>query len=235
MYKKLAMLIIEVTCWYRVCNTLSVLQVVVGYQVPKTYHLASPLRSRSVKRLARGSYRIVMKDFAMSVLHQRIMASELARSAKKQMKSLSGKKESSMVFGKKEFMTDFTWNMLWDELAKEVPILMFFLKKMVKNADSRKPMVCLIISMLLKDQNKEMCLLQNVISALLYGNGCAKQVSLLLEILDIQLCRYLLCMVNHSDHQILCMNESYTFTHSCVNCLSSLCMHELFALIHYCK
>ena len=35
-------------------------------------------------------------------------ASELARSAKKQMKSLSGKKESSVVFGKKEFMTDFT-------------------------------------------------------------------------------------------------------------------------------
>ena len=151
-----------------------------GYQVPKMYHLASLLRSRSVKRLARGSYHIVMKDFATSVLHQKIMASELARSAKKQMKSLSGKNESSMVFGKKEFMTDFTWNMLWDELAKEGPILMFFLKKMARNADSSKPMVCLIISMLLKAQNKEMCLLQNVISTLLYGNGCAKQVSLLL-------------------------------------------------------
>lgn len=153
------------------------MQVVVGYQVPKTYRLASPLRSRSVKRLARGSYRIVMREFASSVLHQRIMASELARSAKKQMRSLSGKK-SSMVFGKKEYMTDFTWNMLWDELAADVPILMFFLKKLVRDADSRKPVVCLIISMLLKDHNKAMCLLQNVVSALLYGNGCAKQVSL---------------------------------------------------------
>lgn len=105
--------------------------------------------------------------------------------------------------------------MLWDELPKEVPIL-FFLKKMVRNADSSKPMVCLIISMLLKDQNKEMCLLQNVVSALLYGNGCAKQVSLLLEILDMQLCRYLLCMVKPQyNHQIVCINESYVYTFLC--------------------
>lgn len=71
-YNNLTVLITEFTCWCGVCNT-SVLQVVMGYQVPKTYHMASPLRSRSVKRLARGSYHIVMKDFATSVLHQKIM------------------------------------------------------------------------------------------------------------------------------------------------------------------
>ena len=47
--------------------------------------------------------------------------------------------------------------------------------------DSRRVMlVCVIISMLLKKRFPKMGLLQRAISVLLYGNGCSKQVCLLI-------------------------------------------------------
>ena len=118
---------------------------------------------------------MVMCDFASSVHHQKIMAGELARSAKRQIAQLSRKK-TSMVFGK-EHLAEFTWDLLWDELVKEVPILIFFFKKLVRNVEAGKPMICLIICMILRNHNKAMCLLQNIVSALLYGNSCSTQVS----------------------------------------------------------
>ena len=147
-----------------------------GYRVPRTYLLRSPLKKHSVKRLVRGSYRKVMSEFASSVHHQKIMAGELARSAKRQIRQLSGKK-ASMVFGRKEDLAEFTWDLLWDELVKEVPVLIFFLKKLTRDVETSKPMICLIISMILKNHNNAMCLLQNIVSALLYGNSCSTQVS----------------------------------------------------------
>ena len=81
-----------------------------------------------------------------------------------------------MVFGK-EHLAEFTWDLLWDELVKEVPILIFLFKKLVRNVEAGKPMICLIICMILRNHNKAMCLLQNIVSALLYGNSCSTQVS----------------------------------------------------------
>ena len=39
------------------------MQVVVNYRVPRTYLMRSPLKKHSVKRLVRGSYRMVMSEF----------------------------------------------------------------------------------------------------------------------------------------------------------------------------
>ena len=103
------------------------------------------------------------------------MAGVLSQAVKRQIRTLS-RDQSAFVFGKKEHVKEFTWDELWDMLSRKLLLLAFFLKKLVKDVDSSKPVICLIISMLLKKQNRKMCLLQNVISVLLYGNGSAKQV-----------------------------------------------------------
>ena len=56
-----------------------------------------------------------------AVHHQKIMAGELAQSVKRQIQQLS-KKKTSMVFGKKEDSAEFTQDLLWDKLVKEVPV-----------------------------------------------------------------------------------------------------------------
>lgn len=151
------------------------MQVVVGYSVPKTYYLKSPTTAHSVKQIVRGSYHKVMSGFATSAFHQRLLAGALSRTVKRQIRDLF-RDQSALVFGQKEHVKEFTWNELWDELSRKVPLLVFFLKKLVKDVDPSKPVICLIISMLLTKQNRKMCLLQNVISVVLYGNGSAKQV-----------------------------------------------------------
>ena len=148
---------------------------------------------------------MMMSDFASSVHHQKIMAGELARSAKMQIRKLSGKK-TSMVFGKKEHLAEFLCDLLWDELLKEVPILVFCLKLM-RNVEAGKPMICLIISMILKNHNNAMCLLQNIVSALLYGNSCSTQVSTCVCVYE----NYNLCMYTYIGYL-----DIYDFIYLCI-------------------
>ena len=76
------------------------------------------------------------------------MAGALSQAVKRQIRNLS-RDQSAFVFGKKEHVKEFTWDELWDMLSRKLLLLAFFLKKLVKDVDSSKPVICLIISMLL--------------------------------------------------------------------------------------
>lgn len=137
----------------------------------------TPTWARRIKRVVRGSYYALINDFAGSKFHQRMMVSAVARFIKKELHSLSSE-SGSMVFDKKQHVQEFSWDRLWGHLKQKLPLLTECFKKFVRDMETCKPLVCLIISMLLKQRNKRMCLLQCVFSLILYGNGAAKQVSL---------------------------------------------------------
>ena len=53
---------------------------------------------------------------------------------------------------------------------------MSILSKVIPNSVDRKPLQCMIASQLLKTRHPHMCLVQGVVSVMMYGNGVAKQV-----------------------------------------------------------
>ena len=57
-----------------------------------------------------------------------------------------------------------------------MPTLLNLLACLVKDPNKSKSMLCLIISMILKEQLSHMCLVQCGISVLMYGNCTGKQV-----------------------------------------------------------
>jgi len=60
------------------------------------------------------------------------MAGALSRTVKRQIMDLSGD-QSALLISKKEHVKEFTWDELWDTLSREVLLLVFFLKKLVKD------------------------------------------------------------------------------------------------------
>ena len=77
-------------------------------------------------------------------------------------------------------MEYFSWNSIWLELEAKAPMLTTSLKKSMKSfseKNKRIPVVC--ISMLLKCQNKNMCMVQAIVSLILYTGHAGKWVSLI--------------------------------------------------------
>jgi len=69
---------------------------------------------------------------------------------------------------------DFDWDIIWSELQSKAPTLLLFYRHMFRGAS--KPLICFAISLVLKWRSDGMGLVQRVISCLMYGNGCSKQV-----------------------------------------------------------
>ena len=57
-----------------------------------------------------------------------------------------------------------------------MPTFMKLLTSLVSKHDEKKPMLCLVASMILKSHSSRMALAQCGISLMLYGNGATKQV-----------------------------------------------------------
>ena len=69
----------------------------------------------------------------------------------------------------------FTWQEVWLELNKQVPLLVNFFKKLLPKSSFK--FVSFLICAILKKRCKHMSLLQRVFSVLLYSNATNKQVS----------------------------------------------------------
>ena len=69
---------------------------------------------------------------------------------------------------------NFSWEIVWNELQSKTPMLLQFYRHMFRGAS--KPLICFAISLVLKWRSNSMGLVQRVISCLMYGNGCTKQV-----------------------------------------------------------
>ena len=98
------------------------------------------------------------------------------------MKFISSDDHNSLLRDSNDGIKDFKWDRLFGELSRYMPTCVSLLLSFISGKDdSRRVMlVCVIISMLLKKRFPKMGLLQRAISVLLYGNGCSKQVCLLI-------------------------------------------------------
>jgi len=91
------------------------------------------------------------------------------RVERKQMCSLD---HNSMLRNTSEVVKNFSWEVVLEELQNNIPTLVKFLKCVFPQCSS--PILCMVISQLLKFVSPKMALVQQAIS--LYGNGASKQV-----------------------------------------------------------
>ena len=92
------------------------------------------------------------------------------------MKEICSTTYSSILRDSNEGVKQFNWETIWLELLQKMPTLLNLLACLVKDPNKSKSMLCLIISMILKERLSHMCLVQRGISVLMYGNGTSKQV-----------------------------------------------------------
>ena len=81
---------------------------------------------------------------------------------------------------------NFSWGIVWNELQSKTPTLLQFYRHMFRGAS--KPLICFAISLVLKWRSDGMGLVQRVISCLMYGNGCSKQVRISCDVNNYILC-----------------------------------------------
>jgi len=149
----------------------------------------TPSRQSPVRRIARRNY--VSFSNTVVKLHCAKIIKSLSFNIRKEFKHICSDQHFSILRGNPEAIKTFSWMQIWDEIQQHVPTLVSLLTA-ITPADC-KPLVCTIVSMLLKRRHQRMGFLQKVISALFYANGVHKQVINLvtLQFLNCSFYRYI--------------------------------------------
>lgn len=104
---------------------------------------------------------------------------EICHKIKQEMKALSSDKYDSVLKDTIEAVKQFHWDTILMEYEKMLPTLMTLLQNLVPRPSQHKPLICLVVSQLLKSRHQRMGLVQRAVSIMLYGNGSNKQVIIL--------------------------------------------------------
>lgn len=137
--------------------------------------LDSPFTEQNVKRIVLKSYPSLSTALTTSVRTGQYILNQVIRSIKKEIKAICSLTHDSILRDDKEALKYFSWETVWLELLPNVPTLLKILSALVPNPEDDKPLLCLIVSMLLKRWLPKMGLVQRALSLVLYGNGTSKQ------------------------------------------------------------
>ena len=89
---------------------------------------------------------------------------------------------NSILYDSFDGIRYFKWDRLFHELSQGMPTLIKLLLSLLHGCEDGKRVILIsvIASMILKQRNNKLALLQRTISVLLYGKGCSKQVVIFL-------------------------------------------------------
>ena len=94
---------------------------------------------------------------------------------------------------------EFNWELMVDELQAKAPTLLRVLSTICAHNDHRNqkkcgsmhyPSICMAASVILKEQNREMCGLQSMMSLLLFASRVDKVVSVYACVLEVEIAKY---------------------------------------------
>jgi len=142
----------------------------------KKFGIATPWRKKAVKGLTRRSYPSMATALVTSQPGIKPVIYSFARQIKLEIQGLCSEEHDTVLRNSKEAVKFFSWERIWLELKHNVPTLMTLLTLLVKCPENNKPLICFIISVILKQRSAKLGLVQRAISILLYGNGTSKQV-----------------------------------------------------------
>ena len=89
-----------------------------------------------------------------------------------------------VLSGTAQELKDFRWRMLRRELKKKAPTLLRLLEVAASGRTQFDPtIVGMVAALLLRGRNSQLCLLQSIVSVILYAGHTGKQVNILFETL----------------------------------------------------
>lgn len=101
------------------------------------------------------------------------MISHLSKLINSELKTLASLDHNSILRDSFEAVRCFSWETVWMEFEQATPTLLLLFKSLLP---PKKPLVCLLLSMIVKQKSPSLCLVQRAISIMLYGNAAHKQV-----------------------------------------------------------
>ena len=132
---------------------------------------------KNVKRIARRNYTSLSSSLASCSRTSNKVLMDVARGIRKEIKGICSENHNSVLRDTYEGVKHFSWETVWLELLKQVPTLIKLLITILPDHKQSRNVVCLIVCIMLKKSLGKMGLVQRVLSILLYGNRCNKQVS----------------------------------------------------------
>lgn len=154
------------------------------YNCGQKNYTITPNREDATVRIARRSYPSMASTIVDNFSVETITA--LSKQINKEMDLVCSTK-SDTIFNKDCNKVDFSWDRIWQEIEMYLPTMLALLVS-IMDKKTNKPLVCMIVSMVLKHRFHKLSLVQEVISVLLYGNSAHKQV-------NIKLSMFTLCIV----------------------------------------
>jgi len=140
----------------------------------KWTELNTPVRRRTVKQVVYQRYRSVASTLIKNNTALESMLMGLGRKIRAERRKLCSLDHNSVLRNTSEAVKHFSWKVVLEELQSNMPTLVKFLKRMFSQCSS--PILCMVVSQLLKFVSSKMALVQRAISVLIYGNGASKQV-----------------------------------------------------------
>jgi hypothetical protein len=155
----------------------------------RNFVINTPWRKESIKQLTRKNLRSFSSSILSSSASLNSLLKKIIQLIQKEMKDICSDQSDSVIRDMYDGVIFFSWDRLFSELTKKMPILMKLLGGFVNDSNEKKrtPLVCCIASMLLKKRYSKMALFQRAMSVFLYGNGCTKEVYKCLQPLMISL------------------------------------------------
>ena len=150
-------------------------------QKTRNYHL-TPSRKKVGKAVARGSKKQVIGECMKDSKMQMYTIQLIGRQLRNELTSLCSEAANSTLRSQSaDALRGFTWGKLHDELAARAPTLLTLLKLCTytrKPRHNRMAVIGMCTVLLLKFRFHKMCLVQKIVSLLLYASYSGKQVKL---------------------------------------------------------
>ena len=145
----------------------------------RSYKVRTPSRKKTIRRIVRKNYVSTASALVNSPTIGQSIVAKLALRIRREMQYISCRSHDTILRDSVNSVKHFSWERVRLELQKNMPTLMTLLSQLVGRASERSPLICLLLSMILKSRHNHMGLVQRAVSVMLYGNGTAKQVSVI--------------------------------------------------------
>ena len=149
-------------------------QVTVGYSKPVQYNLTPG------KTLGRGRRQAFAKHAYRDRAVKRHIIRLVSQECKVEIKKLC-KKDSPIVRSKREDLMTFTWKSFLEAVQENAPTLFPLLQSCIPTATSlnHKAITGMCVAILTKARCSSACLVQKIVSLVLYAGHCSKQVDVI--------------------------------------------------------
>ena len=133
--------------------------------------------------IARRNYKSTFDTLMSTKPVSHSITTSFARQIKCEIISFCSLERNAILRDDIETIKNFDWETVWLEIQNRVPTLFSILTKVIGSAENHKPLLCLIVSMILKHHSPKICLVQRAISVLLCGNGTSKTVRIFVPLM----------------------------------------------------